>query len=88
MLYLVGLGLGGVEDITVKGLNVVRRCAKLYLDAYTSLLCSAKQEDLEQFYGKPLVLADRFLVEQNADEMLQLAKTSEVAFLVVGDPLG
>ena len=38
MLYLVGLGLGDASDITVKGLEVVRRAARVYLEAYTSIL--------------------------------------------------
>ena len=38
MLYIVGLGLGDERDITVRGLDAVRRCAKIYMEAYTSLL--------------------------------------------------
>lgn len=38
MLYLIGLGLGDAEDITVKGLEIVRRCSRVYLEAYTSIL--------------------------------------------------
>ena len=38
MLYLVGLGLGDETDITVKGLAVVRKAARVYLEAYTSIL--------------------------------------------------
>lgn len=38
MLYLVGLGLSDETDITVKGLEVVRKAARVYLEAYTSIL--------------------------------------------------
>lgn len=38
VLYLVGLGLGDEKDITVKGLEAVRRCSKVYLEHYTSIL--------------------------------------------------
>jgi diphthine methyl ester synthase len=38
MFYVIGLGLGDAEDITVKGLNVVRRASRVYLEAYTSVL--------------------------------------------------
>ena len=38
MLYLVGLGLADETDITVKGLEVVRRADRVYLEAYTSVL--------------------------------------------------
>lgn len=65
VLYLIGLGLGDVEDITVKGLNTVKRCAKVYLEAYTSMLCyGLDKTQLEVFYGRPLIEADRQFVEE------------------------
>ncbi|NWH20811.1 DPH5 synthase, partial [Grus americana] len=87
MLYLVGLGLGDAKDITVKGLETVRRCRRVYLEAYTSILTVGK-EALEEFYGKELILADRETVEQEADSILKEADVCDVAFLVVGDPFG
>ncbi|KAK9373144.1 tetrapyrrole methylase [Lipomyces chichibuensis] len=88
MLYLVGLGLSSVEDITVRGLNVVRKCARVYLEAYTSILMAASKEDLESFYGREVTLADRELVESSSDTILEDADKVDVAFLVVGDPFG
>lgn len=38
MLYLVGLGLADERDITVKGLEVVKKAARVYLEAYTAVL--------------------------------------------------
>lgn len=38
MLYLIGLGLPGEKDITVKGLEIVRRASRVYLEAYTAIL--------------------------------------------------
>lgn len=87
MLYFIGLGLGDVKDITVKGLEIVRKCTRVYLEAYTSILTVGK-EALEEFYGQELILADRDMVEQEADEILKGADVSDVAFLVVGDPFG
>ncbi|XP_049736203.1 diphthine methyl ester synthase isoform X4 [Elephas maximus indicus] len=87
MLYLIGLGLGDAKDITVKGLEVVKRCSRVYLEAYTSILTVGK-EALEEFYGRKLIVADREEVEQKADNILEDADLSDVAFLVVGDPFG
>nr|CAG4641094.1 EOG090X0AVB [Eulimnadia texana] len=87
MLYLIGLGLGDVKDITVKGLEIVRKAQKVYLESYTSILTVGK-EALEEFYGREVIVADRDLVEQGADEIVNSAKDEDVAFLVVGDPLG
>uniref|UniRef100_A0ABM5G8Z3 diphthine methyl ester synthase n=1 Tax=Pogona vitticeps TaxID=103695 RepID=A0ABM5G8Z3_9SAUR len=87
MLYLIGLGLGDAKDITVKGLEVIKQCSRVYLEAYTSILTVGK-EALEEFYGKDLILADRETVEQEADTILKDAHLCDVAFLVVGDPFG
>merc|ERR1712038_277389 len=87
MLYLIGLGLGDEKDITVKGLELVRSCARVYLEHYTSIL-HVDKDTLEVFYGREVILADRDLVEQGSDEILKEADTTNVAFLVVGDPFG
>lgn len=43
MLYLIGLGLSDETDITVKGLEIVKKAAKVYLENYTAvLLCDVK----------------------------------------------
>ncbi|BFZ54952.1 diphthine synthase [Savitreella phatthalungensis] len=87
MLYCVGLGLADERDITVRGLEAVKRCSRVYLEAYTSILLCEK-EKLEAFYGKSVTVADRELVESGSEEILRDADTEDVAFLVVGDPFG
>ena len=57
------------------------------MEAYTSILGIPK-ERLEKFYGKEVIEADRDLVEQEAEIMINAAKNSRVAFLVVGDVFG
>ncbi|KAL6267599.1 hypothetical protein P5V15_000673 [Pogonomyrmex californicus] len=87
MFYVVGLGLGDAKDITVKGLEIIRKCDRVYLESYTSVL-TVQQEILEEFYGRSLIVADRELVESGADEILPKKEDEDVAFLVVGDPFG
>jgi diphthine synthase len=43
MFYIIGLGLGGVNDITVKGLEIVKKAERVYLEAYTSILTVGKE---------------------------------------------
>ncbi|KAG8484887.1 hypothetical protein CXB51_021328 [Gossypium anomalum] len=92
MLYIIGLGLGDERDITLKGLDAVKKCEKVYIEAYTSLLSFGLSTDglstLEKLYGKPIILADREVVEEKVDNILSEARGSDVAFLVVGDPFG
>ncbi len=42
----------------------------------------------EAFYKKPLILADRDMVETESDEILANADREDVSLLVVGDPFG
>ncbi|KAK0715046.1 tetrapyrrole methylase [Lasiosphaeris hirsuta] len=87
MLYLVGLGLSDETDITIKGLEVVKKASRVYLEAYTSILL-VDQTVLETYYGRSITVADREMVESNSDEILRDAANVDVAFLVVGDPFG
>jgi diphthine synthase len=84
-LYLIGIGLSTEKDITVKGLEIVKKCDKVYLESYTSLLqCSVN--DLEEFYGKKIIIADREMTEQGDEKIVSEAREKDVAFLIVGDP--
>ncbi|XP_021923092.1 diphthine methyl ester synthase isoform X2 [Zootermopsis nevadensis] len=38
MFFIIGLGLGEAEDITVKGLEIVKKAERVYLEVYTSIL--------------------------------------------------
>ncbi|ORX39024.1 tetrapyrrole methylase [Kockovaella imperatae] len=87
MLYIIGLGLSDEKDITVKGLEAVKRCERVYLESYTSILMIPK-EKLEAFYGREVITATRETVELESDDILRDADKVDVAFLVVGDPLG
>uniref|UniRef100_A0AC35UAU3 Diphthine methyl ester synthase n=1 Tax=Rhabditophanes sp. KR3021 TaxID=114890 RepID=A0AC35UAU3_9BILA len=89
VFYLVGLGLGTVEDVTVKGQRIVKACDKVFLESYTSILSSGlSPKALEEFYERKIIPADREMVESGSDEILSDAKDKDVALLVVGDPFG
>ena len=88
VLYVIGLGLGDEKDITVRGLELVRSSDHVFLEHYTSILGGVSQERLEAFYGKTIVVADRGMVENEADDViLHPALTHPVSLLVVGDPV-
>lgn len=88
MLYLIGIGLNDEKDITIKGLEAVKKCESVYLESYTSKL-SCSVSDLEKFYGKRIIIADRDLVEKKAEEtILKDAKEKDTALLIIGDVFG
>ena len=74
----------------MQGLEIVRKCQRVYLEHYTSVLGSCTKEELEAFYGREVLMADRDLVESfdhegsNEDEILKGASSDDVAVLVVG----
>jgi diphthine methyl ester synthase len=87
-LYMIGIGLHDEKDISVKGLESVKRCSKVYLETYTSKL-AVNIEKLNEFYSKEIIPADREMVEKNAETtILHDAATTDTAFLVVGDAFG
>jgi len=45
MFYVIGLGLGDAKDVTVNGLEIIKKCDRVYLESYTSIL-TVQQETL------------------------------------------
>ncbi|KAJ4460413.1 putative Diphthine methyl ester synthase [Paratrimastix pyriformis] len=84
VLFLIGLGLGDVRDVSVRALDVIRRAYKVYLESYTSILMQGTAAMVE-LYGRPVIEADRTFVEQGCEQMLTEAKEHEVCLLIVGD---
>jgi diphthine synthase len=44
MFYFIGLGLADEKDITVKGLEIVKRADRVYLEAYTAILLVEREK--------------------------------------------
>uniref|UniRef100_A0A7S1PJ69 diphthine methyl ester synthase n=1 Tax=Percolomonas cosmopolitus TaxID=63605 RepID=A0A7S1PJ69_9EUKA len=91
VLFLIGLGLGSPEDITLRGLKALKKCQHIFLEAYTSRLPQELQA-LEKEWDLPensIQEAWREDVEQHCEEkILEPAKDENVALMVVGDPFG
>ena len=87
MLYVIGLGLADEKDISVNGLEAVRKSERVYLEAYTSILL-VDVPKLEEFNGRSVTIADRDMVETESEEILRRANQVDVSCLVVGDPYG
>lgn len=83
MLSLIGLGLNDEKDISVKGLELVKKADIVYLENYTSKLQCSKQ-DLEKLYGKEIQLVEREVVE-NATAIISQAAYNDIVLLIVGD---
>jgi diphthine synthase len=49
MFYIIGIGLGDVKDITVRGLEIVRKAERVYLESYTSILAEDKLQLVSRY---------------------------------------
>jgi len=87
MLTFIGLGLFDKTDVSEKGLFRIRNADRVYLECYTSRLMGATREELEEYYGRPVIPLYRHDVEQDPDAMLIEAATMDVVFLCAGDPM-
>lgn len=84
MLYIIGLGLDR-KDMTIKAIEAIKKCEKIYLDAYTSEI-PYSVEELQIFFKKKIFIVNRQFVEEE-EKIFQEAKDGNIAFLVPGDPL-
>lgn len=83
MLYLIGLGLNE-KGISKKGLEIVSRCKRVYLEKYTVDFPYNKIQ-LEEQIGKKVIEANREKVESL--EIVDESKKMDVALLIYGSPL-
>jgi diphthine synthase len=87
MLTFIGLGLFDKNDISVKGLDLIRAADRVYLECYTSRLMGTTIAELETFYRIPVTPLYREDVEQHPDGLLAEAEMKDVVFLCAGDPM-
>lgn len=80
-LWIVGIGLIP-GDITLRGMERIRRADRVFLDSYTSVQAEA---GLEGAVGRPIEILDRASVE--SDMLVELAAREDVCLLVPGDGL-
>ncbi len=83
MLYLIGLGLNA-DGISKYGLEVTKRCKRVYLENYTVDFPYTIGK-LSEIIGKKIIPADRKRVEELS--LVDEANRLDIALLVYGSPL-
>jgi len=87
MLYLIGLGLFDEKDISLKGLEVLKKSDKIYAEFYTNP-SHASLKNLESLAGKKIKVLTRKDIEEHPEEnVLKDAKEKTISLLVSGDPM-
>ena len=87
MLYIIGTGLNDEKGLSLASIETLKKCDKVLLESYTSIY-PGKLEDLEKLIDKKIILADRKLIEVDIEVVIEEANSSDVAILIIGDPLG
>ena len=84
-LWLIGIGPGDLDHITERAKRVAKGCSKRYLEGYTAILPPIEEKRLEAVVGPwERLMRDRV---ESPENMLDEARVSSVALLVVGDPM-
>ena len=86
ILTFIGLGLYDEKDISLKGLEVIKKSKKVFAEFYTAKLAVTKIENIEKLIGKPIEVLSREETEKG-DKILDSIKNGNVSFLTAGDPM-
>lgn len=85
-LYFVGLGLGELNVLTVEILYCLKSSNTILIDGYTNFYNKKIVDQITKYTNKEIELIDRFQLENDAEKIVELAKTQNVSLLVSGDP--
>lgn len=85
MLYIIGLGLNDEKDLTLKALEIAKKC-ECFIELYTSEW-KGSVKNLEELTGKKVKILKRKDLEENLESILERAKRNDIVIFVPGDPL-
>lgn len=86
MFYLVGLGLAP-KHMALEALEALKGCGDVYLETYTSKYAGGSAHELGSLIGKEVKHLDRKGVEESFGNVLEQARTKDIALAVYGNPL-
>jgi diphthine synthase len=85
-ITFIGLGLNDETDISIKGLNEIKKCDKVYAEFYTAKLFGTNIKKIEKLIKKKINILKREEVEKG-DEIINEAKNHHIVFLSCGDSM-
>lgn len=86
MLWFVGTGIDGYRGLTIAALEVLKKCEIVYIERFTSALSEADIKGLNSLLEMHTEPVQRWFVEDGR-EIIEAARTKDVALLTYGDPL-
>jgi len=85
-LTFIGLGLNDEKDISIKGLNEIENCDRVFAEFYTAKLFGTHIDKLENTFEKKILVLNRDKTEKG-DIIINSAKKQNVVFLTCGDSM-
>lgn len=85
MLRFIGLGITGPDSLSEKTCQVISNSDIVYLEQFTSPMPESDVQKIRQLVKGSFKLAPRWLVE-DGKEILENARSNQVALLSYGDP--
>lgn len=86
MLWFVGAGINGYKGLSLAALDVLKKCNIVYVERFTSALSDSDMEGLNSLLGKEVKPVQRWFVEDGR-EILEAARSQDIALVTYGDPL-
>jgi diphthine synthase len=86
MLWFVGTGINGYRGLSIAAVDVLNKCHIVYVERFTSGLSEDDLEGLNSILSIQVKPVERWFVEDGR-EILEAARTKDVALMSYGDPL-
>jgi len=86
MLWFVGTGISGYRGLSFDAVDTMKKCDLVYVERFTSALSDNDLHGLNSILGREVRSVQRWFVEDGR-EILEAAKTKQVALVTYGDPL-
>jgi len=85
MLWFVGLGLSGIESVSIETKKLLNDTDIVYLEVFTSPISESDITKIKEIVRGQFKLAKRWMVE-DGNEILEDAQKKDVVILTYGDP--
>jgi len=85
-ITFIGLGLYDEKDISLKGIEEIKNCDRVYAEFYTAILAGTDLKKIEKTIGKKIEVLSREETEKGK-KILEEAEIKNIVFLTCGDPM-
>ena len=86
LITFIGLGLNDEKDISIKGLDEIKNCDKVYAEFYTAKLFGTSISKIEELIDTEIRILNREEVEKG-DLIIDDARDKHIVFLSCGDSM-